>query len=86
MFVPPSGLIGAITFGFALDDRVAQELAHVTRAQVNLVSSGKLAGSSLDAAEQQEIRTALAASSSTGTVKEITEPNADTGSVASALR
>src|SRR6185503_12095805 len=49
-------LIGTITFGFPLDDHVAQELAQVTHAEVNLISGGKLAGSSLAAAEQEELR------------------------------
>jgi len=53
-------LIGTITFGFPLDDHVAQELAQVTHAEVNLISGGKLAGSSLTAAEQEELRVALA--------------------------
>jgi PAS domain S-box-containing protein len=54
-------LIGTITFGFSLDDHVAHELAQVTHSEVNLVSGGKLAGSSLPAAEQRELRAALAA-------------------------
>jgi PAS domain S-box-containing protein len=53
-------LIGTITFGFPLDDQVAEELAQVTHAEVNLISGGKLAGSSLAPAEQQELREALA--------------------------
>jgi PAS domain S-box-containing protein len=53
-------IIGTITFGFSLDDHVALELAQVTHSEVNLVSSGQLAGSSLPPAEQQEFRTDLA--------------------------
>jgi hypothetical protein len=55
-------LIGTITFGFPLDDGVAQELAQVTHAEVNLISRGKLAGSSLQIGEQQGLRAALAGS------------------------
>jgi hypothetical protein len=53
-------LIGTITFGFPIDDRVAQELAQVTHSEVNLVSSGQLTGSSLPPPEQRELRTHLA--------------------------
>jgi PAS domain S-box-containing protein len=53
-------LIGTITFGFPLDDEVAQGLAQVTHSEVNVVSNGKLAGSSLPPVEQQELRAALA--------------------------
>jgi PAS domain S-box-containing protein len=55
-------LIGTITFGFSLDDGVAQELAQVTHAEVNLISGGKLAGSSLPPTEQQGLRAALSGS------------------------
>ena len=47
-------MLGTVTFGFPLDDRVAQELAQVTRADINLVSGNRLAGSSLSAAEQKD--------------------------------
>ncbi|MSO57369.1 MAG: PAS domain S-box protein, partial [Acidobacteria bacterium] len=52
-------LLGTITFGFPLDDRVAQQLAQVTHSEVNLVSSRSLIGSSLPAAERQALSTAL---------------------------
>jgi PAS domain S-box-containing protein len=48
-------LLGTVTFGFSLDDRVAKELAAVTRADVNLVSGRKLVGSSLNTRERQEL-------------------------------
>ena len=54
-------VLGTVTFGFPLDDRVAQQLAQITRADVNLVSGNRLAGSSLSAAEQKEIASLLAA-------------------------
>ena len=54
-------VLGTITFGFPLDDRVAQQLAQITRADVNLVSANRLAGSSLNTAEQQEFAAQLAA-------------------------
>jgi PAS domain S-box-containing protein len=56
-------LIGAVSFGFPLDDRVAQGLAGITRAEINLVSGNRLAGSSLPPEEQQQISAALAAGS-----------------------
>ncbi len=56
-------VLGTVTFGFPLDDRVAQQLAQITRADVNLVSGNRLAGSSLGAAEQKEIAALLAAGS-----------------------
>ena len=58
-------VLGTVTFGFPLDDRVAQELAHITRADVSLVTGNRLAGSSLTAPEQQEVIAALAAGSLT---------------------
>ena len=54
-------VLGTVTFGFALDDRVAQQLAQITRADINLVSGNRLAGSSLNAAEQQEVAALIAA-------------------------
>jgi PAS domain S-box-containing protein len=56
-------VLGTVTFGFRLDDRVAHELAQITRADVNLVSGKRLAGSSLIAPEQQQLIAALAAGS-----------------------
>jgi hypothetical protein len=56
-------LLGTVTFGFRLDDRVAHELAQITRADVNLVSGNRLAGSSLTAPEQQQLIAALGAGS-----------------------
>jgi PAS domain S-box-containing protein len=54
-------LLGTITFGFPLDDRVAQELAKVTHAEINLVSAAgnKLVGSSLPPQDQREVAAAL---------------------------
>jgi PAS domain S-box-containing protein len=48
-------ILGTVTFGFALDDRVADELAQVTHAEVNLISNTTLVGSSLPADEKNEI-------------------------------
>ena len=56
-------MIGAVTFGFPLDDRVAQGLARITRAEINLVSGNHLAGSSLAPDEQKQLSAALAAGS-----------------------
>jgi PAS domain S-box-containing protein len=56
-------LLGIVTFGFPLDDRVAKELAQITRADINLVSGNRLAGSSLSAEEQKEVSSLLAAGS-----------------------
>jgi PAS domain S-box-containing protein len=52
-------ILGSVTFGFLLDDRVAKDLAHITRAEINLVSGNRLVGSSLSADEQQEVSAAL---------------------------
>jgi PAS domain S-box-containing protein len=52
-------LIGMLSFGFPLDDRVAQELAEVTHSEVNLISGGKLIGSSFPPAVQDQLRDAL---------------------------
>ena len=54
-------VLGTVTFGFPLDDRVAQQLAQITRADINLVTGNRLAGSSLSAAEQKEVASLLAA-------------------------
>ena len=56
-------VLGTVTFGFPLDDRVAQQLAQITRADINLVSGNRLAGSSLSAAEQKDVVSLLAAGS-----------------------
>lgn len=56
-------ILGTVTFGFALDDRVAQELAQITRADINLVSGRRLMGSSLRADEQTQVASLLAAGS-----------------------
>ena len=56
-------VLGTVTFGFPLDDRVAQQLTQITRADINLVSGNRLAGSSLSAAEQKEVASLLAAGS-----------------------
>ena len=53
-------VLGTVTFGFPLDDRVAQQLAQITRADINLVSGNRLAGSSLSAAEQRDVVSLLA--------------------------
>ena len=53
-------VLGSVTFGFPLDDRVAQELAAVTRADVNLVSGSRLSGSSLPGVERQGLAATLA--------------------------
>ncbi|MEO5741495.1 MAG: ATP-binding protein, partial [Vicinamibacterales bacterium] len=53
-------ILGTVTFGFPLDDRVAKQLAQITRADVNLVSGNRLAGSSLNAAEQKDVASLLA--------------------------
>ena len=54
-------VLGTVTFGFPLDDRVAHELAQITRADVNLVSGNRLAGSSLGESERQQLVKTLAA-------------------------
>ena len=42
---------------------MAQELAHITRADINLVSGNRLAGSSLSTAEQKDVVSLLSAGS-----------------------
>ncbi len=54
-------VIGVVTFGFVLDDRVAQDLARITRAEINLVTGNRLAGSSLSPNEQKQIAAMVAA-------------------------
>jgi hypothetical protein len=56
-------LLGTVTFGFPLDDGVARELAQITRADINLVSGGRLVGSSLSTSERGQIASLLAAGS-----------------------
>ena len=56
-------ILGTVTFGFPLDDRVAQQLAQITRADINLVTGNRLAGSSLSAAEQKDVAALLAGGS-----------------------
>jgi PAS domain S-box-containing protein len=53
-------VLGTVTFGFPLDDRVAKELAHIAHADINLISGNKLVGSSLTRSEQQDVSAALA--------------------------
>lgn len=54
-------VLGTVTFGFPLDDNVARQLAQITRADINLVTGNRLAGSSLNAFEQKEVASLLAA-------------------------
>ena len=54
-------VLGTVTFGFPLDDRVARQLAQIARADINLVSGNHLAGSSLGAEEQTIVASLLAA-------------------------
>ena len=54
-------VIATVTFGFLLDDRVAHELAQITRAEVNLVWGDRIAGSSLSQREQAHLAAVLAA-------------------------
>ncbi|HET9467245.1 MAG TPA: ATP-binding protein [Vicinamibacterales bacterium] len=56
-------ILGTVTFGFLLDDRVAQQLAQITRADINLVAGNRLSGSSLSQEEQKDIAALLAAGS-----------------------
>src|SRR5712691_11583347 len=53
-------VLGTLTFGFALDDRVAQDLARITHSEINLVSGNNLVGSSLSPEEQPVVAAALA--------------------------
>jgi PAS domain S-box-containing protein len=52
-------VLGTVTFGFPLDDRVAQELAQVTHADINLVTGNNLAGSSLTGPELHAVAAAV---------------------------
>jgi signal transduction histidine kinase/CheY-like chemotaxis protein len=45
-------VLGTLTVGYALDDRVAERLAHVTHCDVNLVVAGHLYASSLPPADR----------------------------------
>ncbi len=56
-------ILGTVTFGYPLDDRVAQQLAQITRADINLVTGNRLAGSSLNAPEQKDVVGLLAGGS-----------------------
>jgi PAS domain S-box-containing protein len=56
-------VLGTVTFGFPLDDVFAKELAQIARAEINLVSGNRLAGSSLSPAEQKEVASLLGAGS-----------------------
>ena len=56
-------ILGTVTFGYPLDDRVAQQLAQIARAEINLVTGNRLAGSSLSAAEQKDVTGLLAGGS-----------------------
>ena len=51
-------VLGTVTFGFPLDDRFAKELSQIARADINLVSGNRLAGSSLSTDEQKEMAAA----------------------------
>jgi PAS domain S-box-containing protein len=53
-------VLGTTTFGFALDDRVARELAQVNHAEINLVTHNRLVGSSLPTPLQAQVATAVA--------------------------
>ena len=53
-------VLGTVTFGFPLDDRVARQLAQITRADINFVSGNRLAGSSLPADGQADVAELLA--------------------------
>jgi predicted signal transduction protein with EAL and GGDEF domain len=52
-------ILGTMTVGYALDDDVAKELAHLTHCQVNLVSGSRISGSSLPARERTALAQAL---------------------------
>jgi PAS domain S-box-containing protein len=53
-------VLGTTTFGFALDDRVARELAQVNHSEINLVTDNKLVGSSLPSPLQAQVAAAVA--------------------------
>ena len=53
-------VLGTVTFGFPLDDRVAHQLAQITRADINFVSGNRLAGSSLAPDGQKDVAALLA--------------------------
>ena len=52
-------VLGTLTFGFALDDKVAQDLAQRTHSEVNLVSGAELVGSSLPPGQRHEVAASL---------------------------
>ena len=53
-------VLGTVTFGFALDDDVARELAQLTHSEVNFVLGNALVGSSLARDHQREVADAVA--------------------------
>jgi predicted signal transduction protein with EAL and GGDEF domain len=53
-------ILGTMTVGYVLDDRVADELAQLTHCQVSLVSGTHLSGSSLRGGERAELARLLA--------------------------
>jgi len=48
-------ILGTVTFGFVLDDHVAEQIARVTHSEVNLVAGGGLVGSSLQGSERDAL-------------------------------
>ena len=53
-------ILGTLSFGFALDDAVARELAAVTHSEINLVVGTHLSGSSLAVTERSMLTAQLA--------------------------
>jgi PAS domain S-box-containing protein len=53
-------IVGTVTFGFPLDDRVARDLAAATHSEVNLVSGTRLLGTSLDGEAREQVAAAVA--------------------------
>jgi predicted signal transduction protein with EAL and GGDEF domain len=58
-------VLGTMTVGYALDDRVAEELAQATRCDVNLVSGNNLAASSLRGRKRAALASVVAAAGGT---------------------
>jgi PAS domain S-box-containing protein len=54
-------ILGTVTVGYALDDKVARELADITHCDVNLVAGDRLSGSSLDPDHRSLFATTLTA-------------------------
>jgi PAS domain S-box-containing protein len=52
-------VLGTITFGFLLDDKVAHELAQMTHSEVSFVNGSQLVGSSFPKDEQREVAAGL---------------------------